>query len=1232
MGPEIYRMLMDPEDSFLYPATESRRFFAMCHAESDASSAPDFLLLPGWLDKTLPVPSDPPAARVAKGLCLQARGWQYGASYNVSMAEIELSSQLPAFTMSFLEAGKAVPDWESAVPWLLMTLTAMSAGTPRMELEEVLPEILDLPEMRDHAARLAETLAGAAGYLCRKGQHKSADSYLSRAYWLIQGEEHAVTPPVFDAFVNRASNRSEADYGPGAFLEGMAGPLRNALCLAGRLSCPDLASKLPARFLDAPDRHGLSFRDLELARVGVELPRSSAFRLAWSALETDLRFREDRAGVSAADAGPSSAESPDLKDPARLSDSLRSQMSRNRSGTDPGGMFPEELEFWRAARAERAYAEESARSARSGESGAVRAAAEAAREALEAVEAVSGELGLGGFGARGAAAVPAYRAASVLGALLSGLDGAGADRLMGIAGPARAAGDMGSWCFEGLVSPLLERSPSVFAGALMRTAARGHLGSGGGLVQALAASSFICGKAGVRLSGFADEARAVRLAASVPRAPCGLKVASCLLGIESEARTLESPDGAFRGLAQLWEENAGEGEAAGTDGPEDRTEDPCYLVLYAFASALAFASWWRQDGLESTEPPRRAGHGAAPADGDAARAVRVARLARLAAILPERARMTPGFLDRMMPQAVLAAQAGGGDSGRESAGELAEALSGAWGGAHLHGLRAFWLIAEAEDAPPADPDDFRRWLRRACELLAGELPPNLRAFLVGAACAGFGYLRLPDQMEDFLLDSFAILVPPVAGDEGIGTDPEGISCHPGMRVTLPGRRGLSLDTLLPGPDLPSEAVRLPGGISDLEDSVMPALEGITGLMNDMRKSMTRGRLMADMPQFRERLDAYLAESSSLPPHTRVLLDTLDHMMDNGGQGFLQAFSKMGVVPEVTDSDLAGSREEPGLHAGAGKFAGGPRRKDAGSGAREGASQPLPPAFSKWLASELPGSGDQTPAGAAGRPPETSAFVSASEIRLPPEIEGTDLVRRARGMILAAEAALELPSGVTGPNLKAISRIMRGAGEAIVRAAAGETVPSWGRARVVCAMTVLDVPAAGGRTQAPERTPPSGKGWLEWLGPDDELRRLDAKAAAARASAEADGWLPVPLSGGGTMPVTVAATCLAECGRYHRALEYLNRDLVVTVSTSLRWPALAKILEGLARSGMAGQAAPAMTLLKAISEREGDPSIAQRAMKILAAAPKGGGGTRKKQAKPGKGKAGGKKGGGSGKRR
>ncbi|MDR1079639.1 MAG: hypothetical protein LBQ79_01405 [Deltaproteobacteria bacterium] len=1109
------------------------------------------------------VPSDHTLVKKAKSAFL------YALNITKSDCRIKLVEDAKAvialsFSVRQMLGESDVPGWEDAAPWLLRAEFMIGTKLSWQSPEQMFAGLLGVPGGVLYQADLVEALARAASFILdiRQGAEE-ADRYLARAFAVVGSCRFATPSALLSVVMRRAEFPGDVDYGPGAPLPGRAGALRNALDIAVMLNDPDLAAILPGRFLFSSKLFGITARDLRTAAEGVALPQSPIFRLYWETLEAELDFRERRGR------GPFSAvRAPEAADPAApfADDAPETAVAYGYRGSseDKGDAGSEDAEL----------------------------ALETAWKAVALLRRVSSETGLRGLGPPHPLRMAAYVCSIVLGRLLSGMDLDVADALMGIIGPARASGEMAPECFDGITVQFLVRSFPDFAGVLMRAASAGLLGSGGGLVQAIAIAAFRGRKGGSILSDHPDEARDMILAAGRQGAPSGLKIASLMIELEHCAKFEEEPDRHFAALVSIWEEHAGKDGGTEDGGAEGGwgtlAEDPAWLSLYAFAAGLAFASHICRGGQGASggDAPERDFSGGEPAGSGNARvrhrggALRVARIARLARLLPNRARMTRGFLSKLIPSVVFLVSL---RESLESGRKLAEALAGEWGGPHLNEFEAFnfWLYSPA--AVNSGEGGFRAWLRGASRILAAELSPWLRTRIVTCAVAGFGCLKLPEQMEDFLLDHFTMLVSP---NREFSIDWEGreTDCgDPSRNLSLPGPRGLSLDRLLPMPedsgqdvgDRPDRAGSVSGS-GGLRNGAGAAGKAAMPLLSGDEKARIIAKLNASAP----------APSGNFLEDARVRVEMLGRMLENCVPGKYAAAGS----PDAAGSAGGGA---PAVGGSSGGGIGKSTRGTVRSSAPE-REESLPPKFSEWLASGH----KESRANLTGN--------AAHGSRRWPGDRGEDSgegsgVRSGRNVGMAAGAAGESPTGKDGIGMEAAESVLR---KEKGNAPLG-VIPSAGGAPSAEGM------ADAGMSGAPREVRPGG--WLEWMGEDGrpEARASAAKMPDAAAPDAVRDWEMMTVVQIGPEPLTALAECLARCGRYHKSLDYMRRDEFGTVFTPARRFALYKVVEGLARSGAASRAAPALRMLEFISKLNKDPSIVQDARKVLASAPKGGGGSRKK---------------------
>ncbi|MDR1036107.1 MAG: hypothetical protein LBT40_05920 [Deltaproteobacteria bacterium] len=326
------------------------------------------------------------------------------------------------------------------------------------------------------------------------------------------------------------------------------------------------------------------------------------------------------------------------------------------------------------------------------------------------------------------------------------------ERAVRVACVRRAApDDLPPWAFTEIFRNARQARTRVYQGILMRAAADGLLGGGDAVVHAVANASTFPGNDARPLADNVREAEEISRRAGTPDAPgpYGMRLAAGIIAADEAARTGRELTEAFAALAALSPDFPGfvpspeaPGRLAASGGLSGQAlSEARMLALYAFAAPLVPAVWR---------------HGPAKSVVD--------DLASLLKLLPDRSLNDPVFQDTILPGACFASMAGG------------EGLLGAieFIAAAMHdmlGLKAgrvqkramevmaFWYAYSAYSPDDIVRLDDKATLSFPLRLLAGPLPPALRAALVTGLVVTHGLFRNADAAEMIMIDNAFVLLP-----------------------------------------------------------------------------------------------------------------------------------------------------------------------------------------------------------------------------------------------------------------------------------------------------------------------------------------------------------------------------------------------------------------------------------------------------------------------------------------
>jgi hypothetical protein len=654
---------------------------------------------------------------------------------------------------------------DPALRWLLCA-AALTARTAQFRGGELASAVLELPPEDSHAGELLFALASCAHREHFEKRPVRAAKLLARGFECGAAGRLGTSPdPLgsFGAYMIHSTVPKPPLFGPGAKLPGRAGGIANALALARALPEPNGSAVFPAFLLD----------DIYLV----------------------IRPEEHGIWRSA------------MRDAAALG-------------------LPESPAFrlgWETLDLALSFADERLRGG-------------AARDRI--LESFCGMASRGLFRSFGTTNGPAMSAmvkvCEFLSERLAVLDPDGLDRAVRIAAPMRVSGELPPWAFTELFRESRKKDVGAFQHILMRSGADGLFGTGEALVHAVSNAVCFPGPSAA-LAGFRTEARKLaRLAgtASDP-GPYGTRLAAATVAAQKAALDGSGLTEAFRALASLSPDSPGfrglpvfpdspaaplSPEANAPAGPEGsgssggalpgRPSDAARrLHLHAFCSALLPAVWTMSS--------------------DKTAAVRTAALLKL---LPERSLADPVFLDTILPGAAIAGF-GKQDNQflaleflRAAMPSLQAVKSGRLATRILNAL-SVWVMLVITDRFSRD---FLAMIRKdSLRMLAGPLPPALRAGLVSALVSAHGLLGLKDDAEMIFLENSLMLLParrPLPAGTPLRNPELGIPGDPGRDVSWPwppvpeedkaepGRRKGPARPHVPDPAL-EEAAALAGGMS-----------------------------------------------------------------------------------------------------------------------------------------------------------------------------------------------------------------------------------------------------------------------------------------------------------------------------------------------------------------------------------------------------------------------------------
>ncbi|MDR1036106.1 MAG: hypothetical protein LBT40_05915 [Deltaproteobacteria bacterium] len=311
--------------------------------------------------------------------------------------------------------------------------------------------------------------------------------------------------------------------------------------------------------------------------------------------------------------------------------------------------------------------------------------------------------------------------------------------------------DLPPWAFTELFRSARQAKTRVFQGILMRAAADGLLGGGDAVVHAVANASCFPGPEARPLADNVPEAEEIARLAGTPDAPgpYGMRLAAGIIAADKAARTGMGRKEAFGALAALSPDFPGFvpspeapcGPPASGGLSRQALSESRALALYAFAVPLIPALWGPGNARSATEG-----------------------LASLLKLLPDRSLHDPVFQDTILPGACFASMAGGKgmvDAFEFIAAILPDELCVRHPRLQMRALEviSFWYMYLYIDPDDIVKLDNKMLFSLPLRLLAGPLPPALRAVLVTGLVVTCGLLKNADVAETILIDNALILLP-----------------------------------------------------------------------------------------------------------------------------------------------------------------------------------------------------------------------------------------------------------------------------------------------------------------------------------------------------------------------------------------------------------------------------------------------------------------------------------------
>jgi hypothetical protein len=276
--------------------------------------------------------------------------------------------------------------------------------------------------------------------------------------------------------------------------------------------------------------------------------------------------------------------------------------------------------------------------------------------------------------------------------------------------------------------------------AVIGTARDGLFGDGEALVQTLVIATLFSADWPQTLMSSCDMANALRRLAGTlgDTGQIGPAIAAAYVDADFAARTEERPDEAVKTLATFWPE--------GPDGTA--VNDIRRMCEYAMAGVMIAASRGPAGAAMTTIT------GAEDGQPQSCREDRGSGITRLLGLIPKGAFQNRLFRDKILPGALFVEMDLHGVEGGPS--QLAQACfleASCIRSPLLRGAEAIYLISFIGSHPVESKEALREFICRVNVCLAGQLPPNHRLWLVGAALAGFGILDMPYEMEGFLYEN-----------------------------------------------------------------------------------------------------------------------------------------------------------------------------------------------------------------------------------------------------------------------------------------------------------------------------------------------------------------------------------------------------------------------------------------------------------------------------------------------